>query len=210
MTTYSVASGALGGEAELQRVLQRAVSMTNAISSSFMDDDMHACQCSTIFHRAFSLRLANETDDDAHFEMAASWAKRAHAAAGAGCVLQAAVFEAIFPVNDIAIPAWVFEDLGQVVEKRHFQYEDMLGGLPLPDQAMGGSVWSGGGVPDLTQRKRNVGSIIAVCVISNLVSKRFISGKYTWWLGLIGTTKLFRHSVRKYVKRLLFMLGEDG
>ena len=84
--------------------------------------------------------------------MAASWAKRAHAAAGADCVLHAAVFEAIFPeVNDIAIPAWVFEDLGQVVEKRHFQYEDMLGGLPMPDQAMGGSVWSGGGVPDLTQ-----------------------------------------------------------
>ena len=40
MATYSVTSGALGGEAELQRVLQRAVSMTNAISSSFIDDDM--------------------------------------------------------------------------------------------------------------------------------------------------------------------------
>ena len=35
-------------------------------------------------------------------------ARRAHEAAGDDCVLQAAVFEAIFPeVNNIAIPAWV-------------------------------------------------------------------------------------------------------
>ena len=42
-------------------------------------------------------------------------------------VLEACVFETVGAnVSDIAIPAWVFKDLGQPVEKRNFRYEEMI------------------------------------------------------------------------------------
>ena len=42
-------------------------------------------------------------------------------------VLEAGVFEIVGPkVSEIAIPEWVFKDLGQPVEQRNFRYEDMI------------------------------------------------------------------------------------
>ncbi len=42
-------------------------------------------------------------------------------------VLEGCVFETVGPkVGEIAIPAWVFEDLRQPVEKRNFRYEDII------------------------------------------------------------------------------------
>ena len=42
-------------------------------------------------------------------------------------VLEACVFETVGPrVSQIAVPDWVFKDLGQPVEQRNFRYEDMI------------------------------------------------------------------------------------
>jgi len=42
-------------------------------------------------------------------------------------VLEACVFEIVGPkVSQIAIPDWVFKDLGQTIEQRNFRYEDMI------------------------------------------------------------------------------------
>jgi hypothetical protein len=42
-------------------------------------------------------------------------------------IVEACVFETVSPkVNDIAIPDWVFNALGQPAEKRNFRYDDMI------------------------------------------------------------------------------------
>src|SRR5437764_7763236 len=60
-------------------------------------------------------------------------------------VLEACVFETVGPkVSQIAIPDWVFKDLGQPVEQRNFRYEDMIyppgqrrrmGNAQVPDES---------------------------------------------------------------------------
>src|SRR5712675_2341419 len=60
-------------------------------------------------------------------------------------VLEACVFETVGPkVSQIAIPGWVFKDLGQPVEERNFRYEDMIyppgqrramGNAQVPDES---------------------------------------------------------------------------
>lgn len=48
--------------------------------------------------------------------------------------LQAAVFEAVYPaVEEIPVPAEVFEALGEPVEDRRFRYADMIGKVRSPD-----------------------------------------------------------------------------
>lgn len=64
-------------------------------------------------------------------------------------IFQAGVFEAVYKkgVEQIAIPAWVFEAIGLPVEERNFRYEDMLdaGGRFV-------DMWGpGGSVPDITK-----------------------------------------------------------
>lgn len=60
-------------------------------------------------------------------------------------ILEACVFETVGPrVSQIAIPAWVFKDLGQPVEERNFRYEDIIypqgqrramGNAQVPDES---------------------------------------------------------------------------
>ena len=60
-------------------------------------------------------------------------------------VLEGCVFETVGPrVSQIAIPDWVFKDLGQAVEQRNFRYEDMIyppgqqrriGNAQVPDES---------------------------------------------------------------------------
>ena len=66
-------------------------------------------------------------------------------AADPGIVLEACVFETVGPkVGQIAIPDWVFKDLGQPVEERNFRYEDIIypmgqrramGNAQVPDES---------------------------------------------------------------------------
>src|SRR5881397_3104079 len=60
-------------------------------------------------------------------------------------VLEACVFETVGPkVSQIAIPDWVFKDLGQAAEQRNFRYEDIIyppgqrramGNAQVPDES---------------------------------------------------------------------------
>jgi len=60
-------------------------------------------------------------------------------------ILEACVFETVGPrVSSIAIPDWVFKDLGQSVEQRNFRYDDMIyppgqrrrmGNAQVPDES---------------------------------------------------------------------------
>ncbi len=66
-------------------------------------------------------------------------------AADPGIVLEGCVFETVGPrVSQIAIPGWVFNDLGQSVEERNFRYEDIIyplgqrramGNAQVPDES---------------------------------------------------------------------------
>jgi len=90
-------------------------------------------------------------DDLAHLQLAAEWARRVHFEVDEDIVLQAAIFEAVYPdVEQIAIPREVFEVLGEEVETRRFRYDDMMGSVLRPDQGVAGGPWDGGNVPDLT------------------------------------------------------------
>ena len=67
-------------------------------------------------------RWLHEQGDAEHFAQA-TWATRVHQEVSADIVLQACIFEAVYPpIDDIAIPDWVFHDLGQGVESRNFSW----------------------------------------------------------------------------------------
>jgi hypothetical protein len=62
-------------------------------------------------------------------------------------ILQACIFEIVTPqVNQLAIPEWAFTALGVPVEKRNFNYTDML----YPDGKFKNQ-WGSGSVPDVSQ-----------------------------------------------------------
>ena len=63
-------------------------------------------------------------------------------------IVQGAAFEAVYPgVNEVAIPAWVFEEMGLKPEARNFSYSDMLFESGLYKNHWG----RGGSVPDITR-----------------------------------------------------------
>ena len=128
-------------------------------------------------HLADNLRLIRETgamfigraayawdcpaDDEEHFRIAAENAARIHAI-DPRIVLQACVFETTYSANapevadrdprqsgveNIPVPAWVFEEFGLPVESRNFSYEAML----YPDGSLRNLWVPGGSVPDISQ-----------------------------------------------------------
>ncbi|NOW93508.1 hypothetical protein [Mucilaginibacter sp. SG564] len=73
-------------------------------------------------------------------------AARVHTA-DADIVLQACIFEIVTPkVEQLPIPAWAFEALGMPVQKRNFNYADML----YPDGKFKNQ-WGRGSVPDVSR-----------------------------------------------------------
>src|SRR6185503_11410995 len=59
-------------------------------------------------------------------ELAKTNAAKIHAA-DPKLILQACIFEIVSrDVNDLAVPAWAFADLGRPVEQRNFRYEDII------------------------------------------------------------------------------------
>ncbi|MBB6107495.1 hypothetical protein SAMN05421821_101583 [Mucilaginibacter lappiensis] len=67
--------------------------------------------------------------------------------ADADIILQACIFEIVTPkVEQLIIPAWAFEALGIPVQKRNFNYADML----YPDGKFKGQ-WGHGSVPDVSR-----------------------------------------------------------
>ncbi len=151
MTTGTSIPGALAGREALVHVLRRAVTLANGYASPVADDDLRMLK--TLGAR-FVGRAAYvwevKADDEAHFRQARAWADRVHREVDGDVVLQAAIFEAIDPaVEAIPIPPWVFADLGEAVENRHFSYAAMQGRV-LPPAQGGGTPWAKGTVPDLS------------------------------------------------------------
>lgn len=63
-------------------------------------------------------------------------------------ILQACIFEIVTTeVNQVPVPAWVFEALGHPVERRNFRYEDML----YPDGQFENHWRRGQSVPDVSR-----------------------------------------------------------
>ena len=135
---------------KLFAILDKAVTMTNSYHSPYVDDDLRMLKK---IGAKFLGRTANvwktKKEDDLHFETAKIWAARVHTEVADDIVCQAAIFEAIYPeVNHISIPSWVFDDLGEKVENRNFNYNEMLGEVCVPPQGLNGGPWDGGSIPD--------------------------------------------------------------
>lgn len=63
-------------------------------------------------------------------------------------ILQACIFEIVSrDVNDLAVPAWAFEELGRPVETRAFRYGDML----YPTERFSNHWGQGSSVPDVSR-----------------------------------------------------------
>ena len=111
---------------------------------------IYACcvRCSQTLGRA-AYRWLHEQGDTEHFDQATAWATRVHSEVSADMVLQACIFEAIYPpIDAIFIPDWVFKDLGSQLNSGIFP------GVPCsvrskPPPRAWCSIWYGGGVPDI-------------------------------------------------------------
>ena len=147
-----MAIGALTDRKMLRDILSRAVTMAQGFASQHVDDDLRMLRKIRpgFLGRAAYVWLMEEPDAQ-HFQRAASWLARVHTEVDPTIVAQACIFEAIYPEADaVPIPAWVFTDLGQPVEQRCFAWRDMIGAIVPPDQGTG-TIWHGGGVPDICQ-----------------------------------------------------------
>lgn len=157
-TTHQPIPGALADRAQLNSILDRAVTVSRLDVSDSLDDDLRVLArigARFLGRAAYEwITSQSQADEEAHFAGAASLARRVHAEVADDAVLQACLFEAIYPqVDAIAVPEWVFTDLGEPAERRTFRYADMTSdAVPPPGQGLG-SPWAGGGVPDLSREE---------------------------------------------------------
>jgi hypothetical protein len=147
--------GALTDRAKLNDILGRAVTVSRLGESDSLDDDLRVLArigARFLGRAAYAwITAGDQSAEDAHFDAAEKLARRVHTEVSDDAVLQACLFEAIYPqVDTIRIPAWVFEDLEEPVESRTFSYRAMTSdAVQAPAQGLG-SPWAGGAVPDLT------------------------------------------------------------
>lgn len=150
--------GALSDRTELNNILGHAVTASRLdVSDSFNDDLRVLSRINAHFlgRAAYQwITATSQEEEDAHFATAADLASNVHERVGQHVVLQACLFEAIYPqVDRIQVPAWVFEQLGQTVEIRNFRYADMVSdSVKVPAQGLG-SPWAGGSVPDVSREE---------------------------------------------------------
>jgi hypothetical protein len=117
----------------LENYFSRAVTHSGLCSSSadpttqILDDDIRMLRnigAKFVGRAAFVWDLPR--NEEGHFRQTKAAAAKVHKA-DPEIVLQACVFEAVFPgVAKIPMPAWVFKESGIPVEKRNFDYEAML------------------------------------------------------------------------------------
>src|SRR6185503_17933906 len=82
-------------------------------------------------------------------KMAKKNAARIHAA-DPEMILQACIFEIVSrDVENMAVPSWAFESLGQPVEKRNFRYEEMI----YPSGRFSNQWGQGASVPDVSRNE---------------------------------------------------------
>jgi hypothetical protein len=132
----------------LERYLSRAVTMMDMDHSPERPEDIRML---TNIGAKFIGRVAflwgNPDKDEEHFRHAKETADLVHHADPA-MLLEACVFEAVFDgVNNLSIPAWVFEAFGVPPEQRRFRYKAML-----YDDGKFREEWgSHGAVPDMSK-----------------------------------------------------------
>jgi hypothetical protein len=143
-------SGSLS-ESALHGILSRA--LTHASEFGVPDDDdlrmLKDLRPRFIGRSAFIWAMPK--DDELHFEQARLFAARVHAC-DPTIVLQACIFEAIFPGLDrVPIPPWVFEAFGEKPENRCFRFEAMADVMFRKSNAWGDPIETTGSAPDITQ-----------------------------------------------------------
>ncbi len=151
MSGRNAVPGSLADRGELNAILSRAVTCSRIYESDSLDDDLRmiARLGARFLGRAAYAWLVPD-DEEAHFTEVDTLTRRVHTEIDDGIVVQACLFEAIYPgISRIPVPEWVFRDLDEPVEARCFDYEAMVGAVRPPNQGLG-SPWAGGAAPDLS------------------------------------------------------------
>ena len=111
----------------LESYLSRAVTAAGLVDSDTLDDDLRAIRELGVkfLGRASGIWYMVE-DDETHFEKSRRLAERVHAQ-DPEIILQSCIFEIVVQrMEEVEIPAYVFEAFGLPVEKRRFRLEDAL------------------------------------------------------------------------------------
>ncbi|MBL9126992.1 MAG: hypothetical protein JNL97_05065, partial [Verrucomicrobiales bacterium] len=112
----------------LERYLSRAITMEGMLNGrGNLEDDIRMLKRIGAKFVGRSLCLwGGESRILENLARAREQAPRVHAA-DPEMILQSCIFEIVTTeVDQVPVPAWVFEDLGQPVETRHFRYADMV------------------------------------------------------------------------------------
>ena len=107
--------------------LSRAVTASGLYESDTLDDDLRVIARMGVkfIGRASGIWYMLE-DDERHFERSMALARRVHDQ-DPEIILQACVFEIVVKrMEEVPVPAYVFEAFGMPVERRNFRFEDAL------------------------------------------------------------------------------------
>jgi hypothetical protein len=133
----------------LENYLSRSITMEGLLNGrGDLDDDIRMLKSTgaKFIGRALCL-WAGENNLMKNLERAKEQIPKVHAA-DPDMVLQACIFEIVSEqVNQVPVPAWAFEGLGQPAEKRNFRYDDML----YPDGKHKGQWGRNASVPDVSR-----------------------------------------------------------
>ncbi|MDD3410480.1 MAG: hypothetical protein PHY12_06690 [Eubacteriales bacterium] len=138
----------------LESYLSRAVTAAGLIDSETLEDDLRAIRELGVkfLGRASGIWYMTE-DDEEHFAKSKALADRVHAQ-DPEIILQSCVFEIVVQrMEEVEIPAYVFEAFGLPAEKRCFRLEDAL----FPEKPWGfvdreaRDAAKFGGIPDLNR-----------------------------------------------------------
>lgn len=111
----------------LENYLSKAVTAANLINSDTLEDDLRFIKnIGAKFMGRVSGIWDMEKDDEEHFRKSEGLANKIHEH-DSEIILQTCIFEAIFrELEEIKIPAWVFEVFNIPCETRNFRFDDML------------------------------------------------------------------------------------
>ena len=111
----------------LENYLSRSITMEGIFNGrGDLDDNLRMIKNWSQIHRAKFVPVDGEANFLRNIERAKQQVPKV-LAADPEMILEACVFETVSPrVEQIPIPDWVFNDLGQPVEQRNFGYEDMI------------------------------------------------------------------------------------
>ena len=111
----------------LENYLSRAVTASGLIDSDTLEDDLRVIARLGVkfIGRASGIWYMVE-DDETHFAKSRALAERVHAQ-DPEIILQSCVFEIVTQrMEEVEIPAWVFEAFGKPVEKRCFRWKEAV------------------------------------------------------------------------------------